>query len=155
MRAPPGGFSWECSLSSAAQLCQTLCDPVNCSMPGLPVLHQLQELTLTHVHPVGRREKTWHRELPPQGQGTALRNPRTGGGDTGYLGRGRTGCDDLGFLQARSSAPVHQRYLLSAKNGQLLTDQLVCLPARVLQWSQSCLHYGFRSAAVRLVISGD
>jgi len=29
------------------------CDPTNCSMPGLPVHHQLPEFTHTHVHPVG------------------------------------------------------------------------------------------------------
>ena len=38
--------------SSVAQLCPTLCDPVNCSMPGLPVHHQLPEFTQTHVHRV-------------------------------------------------------------------------------------------------------
>ena len=36
--------------SSVAQLCPTLCDPVNCSTPGLPVHHQLPEFTQTHVH---------------------------------------------------------------------------------------------------------
>ena len=35
---------------SSAQLCLTLCDPVDCSMPGFPVHHQLLELTQTHVH---------------------------------------------------------------------------------------------------------
>ena len=30
-----------------------LCDPMNCSMPGLPVHHQLLEFTQTHVHRVG------------------------------------------------------------------------------------------------------
>ena len=35
--------------SSVAQSCLTLCDPVNHSMPGLPV-HQLPEFTQTHVH---------------------------------------------------------------------------------------------------------
>ena len=38
--------------SSVAQLCLTLCDPMNCSMPGLPVHHQLPEFTQTHVHRV-------------------------------------------------------------------------------------------------------
>ena len=33
-----------------AQLCLTLCDPMNRSMPGLPVHHQLLEFTQTHVH---------------------------------------------------------------------------------------------------------
>ena len=39
--------------SSVAQSCPTLCDPVNRSMPGLPVHHQLLESTQTHVHRVG------------------------------------------------------------------------------------------------------
>ena len=37
-------------LSSVAQLCPTLCDPMDCSMPGLPIHHQLLEFTQTHVH---------------------------------------------------------------------------------------------------------
>ena len=36
--------------SSVIQACPTLCDPMNCSMPGLPVHHQLPEFTQTHVH---------------------------------------------------------------------------------------------------------
>ena len=36
--------------SSVAQLCPTLCDPMNRSTPGLPVHHQLPEFTKTHVH---------------------------------------------------------------------------------------------------------
>ena len=36
--------------SSVAQSSLTLCDPMDCSMPGLPVHHQLPELTHTHVH---------------------------------------------------------------------------------------------------------
>ena len=39
--------------SSVAQLCPTLCDPMDCSMPVFPVHHQLPELTQTHVHWVG------------------------------------------------------------------------------------------------------
>ena len=39
--------------SSVAQLCPTLHDPMNHSTPGLPVHHQLPELTQTHVHWVG------------------------------------------------------------------------------------------------------
>ena len=38
--------------SSVAQSCPTLCDPMDCSMPGLPVHHQLPEFTQTHVHGV-------------------------------------------------------------------------------------------------------
>ena len=36
-------------LSSVAQSCPTLCDPMNGSTPGLPVHHQLPEFTQTHV----------------------------------------------------------------------------------------------------------
>ena len=36
--------------SSVTQSCPTLCDPMNCSMPGLPVHHQLPEFTQTHGH---------------------------------------------------------------------------------------------------------
>ena len=48
------GF-WFCFLvsvefSSVAQSCLTLCDPMNCSTPGLRVHHQLPESTQTHVH---------------------------------------------------------------------------------------------------------
>ena len=38
--------------SSVAQSCPTLCDPMNCSMPGLPVHHQLPEFTQTHAYRV-------------------------------------------------------------------------------------------------------
>ena len=38
--------------SSFTQLCPTLYDPMNCSMPGLPVHYQLLEFTQTHVHQV-------------------------------------------------------------------------------------------------------
>ena len=40
-------------ISSVAQSCLTLCDPVSHSTPGLPVHHQLPEFTQTHVHRVG------------------------------------------------------------------------------------------------------
>ena len=36
--------------SSVAHSCLTLCDPMNCSMPGLPVHYKLLEFTQTHVH---------------------------------------------------------------------------------------------------------
>ena len=39
--------------SSVAQLCLTLCDPMDCSTPGLHVLYHLPEFAQTHVHWVG------------------------------------------------------------------------------------------------------
>ena len=41
------------SVSSVSQSCPTLCEPMDCSMPGFPVHHQLLELAQTHVHQVG------------------------------------------------------------------------------------------------------
>ena len=41
---------WNIQFSSATQSCLTLCDPMNHSMPGLSVHHQLPEFTQTHVH---------------------------------------------------------------------------------------------------------
>ena len=48
----PVFFLGSVQFSSATQSCPTLCDPMNCSTPGLPVHHQLPEFTQTHVHPV-------------------------------------------------------------------------------------------------------
>ena len=41
------------TVSSVAQSCPTLCNPVDCSMPSLPVYHQLPKFAQTHVHWVG------------------------------------------------------------------------------------------------------
>ena len=43
----------KCKFSSVTQSCPTLCYPMNCSTPGLPVHYQLLEFTQTHVHRVG------------------------------------------------------------------------------------------------------
>ena len=45
--------SWSVQLSSVSQSCLTLCKPIDCSTPGLPVHHQLPELAQIHVHRVG------------------------------------------------------------------------------------------------------
>ena len=55
---------WRAALSvqfsSVAQSCPTLCDPMNCSTPGLPVHHRLQEFTQTHVHLVSDAIQSSH-----------------------------------------------------------------------------------------------
>ena len=51
--SPPFKVYSHIQFSSVAQSCPTLCDPLDCSMPGLPVLHQLLELAQTHVRQVG------------------------------------------------------------------------------------------------------
>ena len=51
--------------SSVAQSSLTLCDPMNRSMPGFPVHHQLLESTQTHVHRVGNAIQPSHPLLSP------------------------------------------------------------------------------------------
>ena len=46
--------------SSVTQSCLALCDPMNCSTPGLPVHHQLPEFTQTPVHRVGDAIQPFH-----------------------------------------------------------------------------------------------
>ena len=50
---------------SVAQSCLTLCDPMDCSTPGFPVLHHLPELAQTHVHLVGDAIQPSHPLLSP------------------------------------------------------------------------------------------
>ena len=46
--------------SSVTKLCPTLCNPMDCSSPGLPVHHQLLKLAQIHVHQVGDAIQTPH-----------------------------------------------------------------------------------------------
>ena len=59
-RRESGGINYEFGIniytlssvqfSSVTQSCPTLCSPMDCSMPGFPVNHQLPEPTQSHVH---------------------------------------------------------------------------------------------------------
>ena len=51
--------------SSVTQSCLTLWDPMDCSIPGLPVHHQFPELTPTHGHQVGNAIQPSHPLLSP------------------------------------------------------------------------------------------
>ena len=51
--------------SSVAQSCLTLCDPMKCSISGLPVHHQLLKLAQTHVHWVSDAIQPAHPVLSP------------------------------------------------------------------------------------------
>ena len=53
------------SVSSVTQSYPTLCDPMDCSMQGFLVHHQLPELTQTHVHQVGDAIQPSHPMLSP------------------------------------------------------------------------------------------
>ena len=61
----PSGKSSSVQFISVAQSCLILCDPMNCSMPGLPVHHWLLEFTQTHVHWVGDAIQPSHPLLSP------------------------------------------------------------------------------------------
>ena len=61
---------WGCrhQFSSVARSCLTLCNPMECKMPGFPVHHQLPEITQTHVHLVSDAIQPSHplsSPLPP------------------------------------------------------------------------------------------
>ena len=59
--------SHRCSLRrccSVSKSCPTLCDPMDCSMPGFPVLHCLPEFTQIHIHWVSVAIQSSH-PLPP------------------------------------------------------------------------------------------
>ena len=58
-------ISTKCSVSSVAQSCLTLCDPMDCSMPGFPVHHHLLELAQTHVYRVGDAFQPSHSSVVP------------------------------------------------------------------------------------------
>ena len=54
-----------CCCCSATQSCPTLCDPLECSTLGFPVIHHLPELAKTHVHWVGDATQPFHPLLSP------------------------------------------------------------------------------------------
>ena len=63
-----GASQWVGSLNKLVQFSSVqslsrvrLCDPMNCSTPGLPVHHQLPEFTQTHVHRVSDAIQPSHR----------------------------------------------------------------------------------------------
>ena len=58
-------FIMSVQFSSVTQSCPTLCDPMNCSTPGLPVHHQLPEFTKTHIHRVSDAIQPFHPLLSP------------------------------------------------------------------------------------------
>ena len=54
---------------SVAESCLTLCDPMDCSMPGLPVLHCLLQFAQTHVH--------WQKAVAPHSSTLVWKMPWT------------------------------------------------------------------------------
>ena len=58
-------FSSSVHFSSVTQLCPTLCNPMDCSMPAFPVHHQLLNPTQTHVYWVSDAIQPLHPLLSP------------------------------------------------------------------------------------------
>ena len=58
-------IKWSVQLSSVTQSCLTLCDSMDCNMPGFPVHHQPQELAQTPVHWVSNAIQSSHPLLSP------------------------------------------------------------------------------------------
>ena len=58
-------YTNHCCCYSVTQLCPTLWDPMNCSIPGFSVLHYLLEFTQTHVHWIGHAIQPSHPLLSP------------------------------------------------------------------------------------------
>ena len=56
---------WSVQFSSITHLCPTLCNPMDCSTPGLPVHCHLLELTQTHIHRVSDAIQQSHPLLSP------------------------------------------------------------------------------------------
>ena len=54
-----------CCCYSVTQSCPSLCDPIDCSLSGFPVHHQLPELAQTHVHRVSDAIQPSHPLLSP------------------------------------------------------------------------------------------
>ena len=58
-------LTYFCCAVQSLRLCLTLCDPMDCNMPGFSVLHYLPEFTQTHVHWVSDAIWPSHALLPP------------------------------------------------------------------------------------------
>ena len=77
----PGGVQPQLSwFSSVTQSCPTLWDPMNCSMPGFPVDHQLPECAQTHVQQLSYEEQNLTLKLNTHhwALGTPMQAPGTG-----------------------------------------------------------------------------
>ena len=106
------------SVSSVAQSCPTLCDPMNRSTPGLPVHHQLPEFTQTHVHRVGDAIQPSHPRSSPS---TPAPNPSQHQGLFQWVSSSHEEAKVLEFQ------PQHQSCQWTPRTG-LLSDGLAGFP---------------------------
>ena len=92
--------------SSVAQSCPTLCDPMNCSRPGLLVHHQLPEFTQTHVHRVGDAIKPSH---PLSSPSSPALNPSQNQGFFPVSQLFAWGCQSTGVSASASVLPMNSQ----------------------------------------------
>ena len=67
-----------CCCCSVGKLCPTLCSPVNCSLPGFPVLHHLLEFAQDHVHWIGDDIQHSHPPMTPSHPALLSLSPHQG-----------------------------------------------------------------------------
>ena len=101
--------------SSATQSFPTLCDPMNCSTPGLPVHHQLLEFTQTHVHRVGDAIQPSH---PLSSPSPPAPNPSPVSSSQKEVSEPQTEALGLGCF---NPAPNKEQALLPPQGNQLST----------------------------------
>ena len=90
--------------SSVTQSCPTLCDPMNCSTPGLSVHHQLPEFTQTHVHRVGDAIQPSH---PLSSPSPPAPQPLPASGSFPMSQLFAWGGQSIGVLASRSVLPMN------------------------------------------------
>ena len=83
--------------------CLTLCDPMDCSTPGLPVHHQLPEFSQTLVHWVGDAIQPSHPLLPPSSPALNLLSIRVFSNESCQREGGKCGNSDRLFSWAPKS----------------------------------------------------
>ena len=89
---------------SVAQSCPTLCNPIDCSMPGFPVYHQLPEFAQTHVHQVGDAIQPSHPLSSPSPPAFNLSQHQ---GIFQWLGSLPSGVQNIGASTSASVLPVN------------------------------------------------
>ena len=92
--------------SSVTQLCLILCDPMDCSMPGFPLHHQLLELTQTHAHWVGDAIQSSHPLLSP----SPTFNLSQHQGLFKWVSFFPSGCPSIGVSALASVLPMNIQY---------------------------------------------
>ena len=92
-----------------AQSCLTLCDPVDCSVPGFPVLHHLLEFAPTHIHQVGDAAQP-SRPLWPSALPALNRSQPSGSFPMSWLFA--SGGQSIGALALASVIPMNIQTLL-------------------------------------------